>query len=174
MVQFTENHEKPEKSKKVSLILCTALQTIGWILLFNTACFFIMTLTRAELGTIENKQGLEIVINLICYWFALDFLILGVSVIIFGQLARFVIQQISRPGFLLRWGSKILIAAALLVVFWAICIYNIYKPLLPKNMIFIALLLFSVAVAIKTGVLILLAQILKRILPIIEESKVLV
>lgn len=174
MVQFIENQEKPEKSKKVSLILCTILQTIGWILLFNTACFFIMTLTSEELGTIENKQGVEIIINLICYWFALDFLILGVSVIVFGQLARFVIQQISRPGLLLRWGNKILIAAALLVVFWAICIYIIYKPLLPENMVFIAILLFSAAVAIKTGVLILLAQILKRILPIIEESKALV
>jgi hypothetical protein len=169
--KLTDESETP---KRTPLILCTILQTIGWIFLFNVAAILVMTLTGAQPGAIEDKQSVENVISLISYWFALDFLILGVSVIVFGQLARYVIQQISGPGLLLRWGSKVLVASACITVLWAIYIYKIYRPLLPANMISIALLLFISAVAIKASVLVLLAQILKRVLPIIEESKALV
>lgn len=169
-----ENKDELERPKRSSLILCTALQTIGWLLLVDIAIAFIMTMTGVKPGAIEQKQSIENVIVLIAYWFSLDFFILGITVIIFGQLARFVFQKSDQPGLLLRWGSKILIVFACLVLFWAICIYNIYKPLLPSNMILVALILFISAVTIKAAVLVLLAQILKRVLPIIEESKVLI
>lgn len=171
-----ENEEiakEAKKPKRTSLILCTIVQTIGWILLIQTTIFFIMILTGQH-KAIEDKQPAEIIITLIAYWFAMDFFILGASVIILGQLARFIIGQISRPGIMLRWGGEILLVFSFATVLWARCLYQSLKPLLPNEIVLPVLVIFTVAVAIKVSVLILLSQILKRVMPVIEESKTLV
>lgn len=168
-----ENLEEIRKPKHTSLILCTMLQTIGWILLIQTTAFFIMILTGKH-GTIADKQPVEIVIFLIAYWFALEFLILGVSVIILGQLVRFIIGQKIRPGLMLRRGSEILLFFAGTTVLWAIYIYQFFKPLLPEDMTLPALVIFMCAVGVNTSVLVLLSQIMKKVVPVIEEFKALV
>ncbi|MFA5553851.1 MAG: hypothetical protein WCZ89_03905 [Phycisphaerae bacterium] len=169
-----ENLDEIQKPKRTSLILCTIVQTIGWILLIQTTALFIMILTGYQ-KAIEDRQPAEIIMTLVAYWFALDFIILGASVIILGQLARFIIGQKICPGLILRRSSEILLLFACAAVIWGIYIYQFLKPLLPQDAIAaaFAVTIFA-AVAIKTSLLILLSQILKRIVPVIEEYKSLV
>ncbi|MFA5423341.1 MAG: hypothetical protein WC374_05735 [Phycisphaerae bacterium] len=173
-MEKNEINDEIVKPRSTSLILCTALQSIGWVFLFYTAMAFVMTITGVHPGAVEDKQPLETVINLITYWFVIDFILLGASVVIFGQLARLIFQKAQQqPGVLLRWGSRILIVVACISVFWLVWLYRIYAPIIPTHLFIVVPLFFGAAMT-KAAVLMLLAQILKRALPIIEESKSLV
>jgi hypothetical protein len=149
------------------------LQTIGWLLLIDVGIFFIATFLNPELGALDNKEPFEIVLSLSQYWFSIDFFFIGISAVILGQLARFIFQKTDRPGLLLRRGNIILIFFACLILFWAVLRYLYDKPSQPERW-GVFLLAFIFPALVKAFMLTLVAQILKRIIPIIEESKSLV
>jgi hypothetical protein len=163
-----------ERPKRTPLILCTILQTIGWLLLVDMAILLITTLLHPRPWAVEGKEPFDVLIVLTSYWFAIDFFFMGIAAVILGQLARFIFQKTDRPGLMLRWGSKILIVFACLTVLWAVFQYLSFKPSLPEAGSAFAVLAFFFPVAVKASMLILLAQILKRTIPIIEEFKALV
>jgi hypothetical protein len=164
---------KDENPKRTPMILCTILQTIGWLLLIDVGLLFITTLLHPGLGAFEDSEPFQTVLSLTQYWFSIDFFFIGISAVILGQLARFIFQKTDRPGLLLRHSNIILIFFACLILFWALLRYLYDKPSQPERW-GVFLLAFLFPALVKAFMLILTAQILKRIIPIIEESKTLV
>jgi hypothetical protein len=99
---------------------------------------------------------------------ACGLLALGIS-----QFIRYLTEEGYQPGRILRHGDKLLYAYAVYIIVdiaWALRYYHFALT----YQVFIDLLLAFLIMAGKIFILVGLAQLLKRILPMIEESKTLV
>ena len=162
--------------KKLKLLngFCTAIACIGWTLIiggwFWLIVFFIRTNSGAstELGEIQYLfYGISAV--------SFDFFFVGLGAIIVARLAKFIFEKGSSPTLMLRCGDKIFYLFAVLGILWAIFCHLIFAATIEDSA---TRFLYEQPALLptlgKAVILILLGQILKRILPVIQEYKTLV
>ena len=117
-----------------------------------------------------------------------NYLLLGIVVLGVAQFIRYLYESDYKPGWLLRNGSEVLYACAIIVVVGSIVSF-LYPPflrpitqagkdiyLLGDAIRHVYRLVISLSIPAFTEALLLggMAHILKRIMPVIEESKTLV
>jgi hypothetical protein len=168
-------NESIKQDRGVLKFLCLAVQVFGWALVFAGAVWFVRFVSRAAEPNLEGVAEISCILYAVSA-FAFDFFFVGLASAILAQLARYFFEGEGKPGLLLRCGDKILYAFACLGILWAVLRYRSLSIVVaqepdPRLLYAQALLLPTIA---KSVVLIGLGQILKRILPIIEESKTLV
>jgi hypothetical protein len=160
------------QNRKLLNFYCVAARVIGWVLVILSAMpsllipYIISGVFHEYPGGILPLLGalLEVLFGR---------LPLGVIVLGVAQLIRYVSESEYQPGWLLRHGTGILYLFAALMITGPIIRYCFYihgiKPVDSSSIV--GHLLADVS---KMLILIGLGQILKRILPVIEESKTLV
>ncbi|HUW20016.1 MAG TPA: hypothetical protein VMW16_12010 [Sedimentisphaerales bacterium] len=164
-----------KKDRRVLKFLCLAVQFFGWALVFGGAVWFIGFVSRAGVASLEAVAAIKCILYAVSA-FVFDFFFVGLASVILAQLARYFLQGEGKPGLMLRCAEGILYVFACSGIFWALFRYRCLSIVVahepdPQLLYAQALLLPTIA---KFVLLIGLAQILKRILPIIEESKTLV
>ena len=165
-----------EKNRKLLLFYYWAIRIVGWLILFMGGLGILMLLIKqCQVGwgqsvTITGAQGL-----FQRSWFILmvtSLISLGVA-----QFVRYLFDSKYRPGWILRYGDKILYIFAFFVVWHSVAMLISYfsRPDIADLAVWllnvIPMLLLNLA---KILALLGLAQILKRLILVIEESRTLV
>ncbi len=162
--------------KKLKLLsgLCTAIACIGWTLIIGGWFWLIVFFTRATplaltgLGEIHFLfYGISAV--------SFDFFFVGLGAIIVARLAKFIFEKESTPTLMLRCGDKIFYLFAVLGILWAIFRHLIFAAAIEDSAIrFLYEQPALLPTLGKAVILILLGQILRYLLPVIQEYKTLV
>ena len=165
-----------EQNRRLLKFYYIATRIIGWlIMLLGIMVFLGFINTQGQIGWSQLISA---------KWFVKIFQRSGIFIICTGllslgaaQLIRYLFDSESQPGWTLRHGSKILYVFAFLVFWHAIFIVMLYFPTsdIPNPFLRLFQVLPTLlSVAAKLLALIGFAQSLKRIMPMIEESRTLV
>lgn len=110
--------------------------------------------------------------------FVFEFVMPGLIALLLAQLVRYMLESDYKPSWILRCGDKILYVYAALLIVQNILIYYALPSRVgllgngPGHLLLVQPLI--VPLATKILILVGLGQILRRIIPVIEESKTLV
>jgi len=166
-------NEVIEKNKRLLKFYCTAVRIIGWCILLVAAIIIIAEMVSG--GRLIDAKGvlrLYMLEGLLFRYMLPAFLALLVA-----QFIRYLYEVEHQPGWILRHGDKILYVYAFIVVLNAIW-QHVYFVLLQHSDIGTSKLLYVFLTVLLTGakalILVGFAQILRRVIPVIEESKTLV
>jgi hypothetical protein len=170
-----------EKNRRLLKFYYMAARIFGWVLICGGTIWFLMfvLLTLAvddAAGSIGWPHTLDnFVYSTSSYVF--EFAMLGLIALLVAQLIRYMLESEYTPGYVLRFGDKILYTYAALLIGQNTLIYYILNrellsTLKPGHFIFIKPLI--VPLAAKILILVGIGQILHRLLNVLEESKTLV
>ena len=177
MNEFIEQNRQLLKFYRLAARVC------GWVLICGGIVWFLLFIfcTLAAMDA-AGSMGFPYASENFIYAsvsFVFEFVLPGLFALLVGQLMAYMLQSGYTPGWLLRCGDKILYTYAALLVVQNIVIY--YALLMrvgllgnqsPGHLLFVQPLV--VPLVVKILILVGLGQILRRIIPVIEESKTLV
>ena len=156
-----------EKNRRLLNIYCVVARIIGWVLLITAGTWTVSTLSGYSSFSLPCVMPITIFIRIL-----VGLVILGVA-----QFIRYLFETEYKPGWILRHGEKILYLYAALRIIRITFLFFVdakrmgdpiyYSPwgFLEAN---------GLPVVASALILVGLAQILRRVMPIIEESKSLV
>jgi hypothetical protein len=167
-----------EQNKKLLSFYYWAVRIGGWFLL-TLSLLAVMGHSVALSSRIADSQEFsrywhhDVPWGMFTYLLPVGLLALGVT-----QLIWYLLGTDHRPGWILRHADKLLYVYTVIMLGYYIwmCIYelNITRAWDTNVEFIIRILVAVVFVAVKILALVGLAQILKRLLPVIEESRTLV
>ena len=170
-----------EENRQLLEFYCTAARIFGWVLICGgTIWFLLFVLVTLAVNDAAGEIGWPHTLDNFVYStssFVFEFAMLGLIALLVAQLIRYILESKYTPGYVLRFGDKILyVYAALLTVQNILIYYILHLGLLSKLNPGRFLLAQPLIVPLAAKILILvgLSQILRRLMPIIEESKSLV
>lgn len=156
-----------EKNKGLLKFYCVAARIIGWVLLITAGTWTVSTLSGYSSFSIPFVMPITIFIRIL-----IGLVILGVA-----QFIRYLFETEYKPGWILRHGEKILYLYAALRVTRITFLFFVDAKRM-GDFIYYSPWAFLVGnglpVLASALILVGLAQILRRVMPIIEESKTLV
>ena len=164
-----------KKNSALLKLYCVVAGIIGWLLIVGGIFWFIQSASSMDTSTARRPEGLMYLITSMLFDFVLPGLIaLGVM-----QFIRYVFEDKGKPGCLLGMADWLFYVYAVFLTLKAYFKYIWYNDwyaeaisLETSRLLFIQpFLLPTVA---KVLILVGLGQILRRLLPVIEESKTLV
>jgi hypothetical protein len=169
MVQFIEKH------RRLLQAYCLIARILGWFLILG-GVFWVALVRRNMVGGLPHIPDI-LKISYALQAVILNFVFLGLVALGVAQFIKYVFAREDQPGFLLRIGDKILYVYAGLLILgailtWVFQMLAIKAAAVPTFLISFAGLLLPAMV--KALILIGLGKILKRVIPVIEESKTLV
>ena len=166
-----------QKNKKLLNFYYTALRLSGWILLTLGTCSYAIIIAIARNLGVEAVSVTAVNMPLK----SLHLILFGLLGLGIAQLIQYISDPNSKPGFILRHGNKFLYVYVILTLI-VMVMRNVYAVKYLTNVdvrnaqvLFFATSITSfVLFAAKALILIGVAQFLKRVMPIIQESKTLV
>jgi len=165
-------NEFVERNRRLLTIYCVAARIIGRVLLVVPGIIIVVEALRGELSG-DSRLLIPMMVRVV----VLNFIFLGLLVLGVGQFIRYVFETQSRARWILRHGDKILYLYAALVVLGAVWQW-VFTAMAVKStvcaMFFPFLVSWLLPATAKALILIGLGQVLRRVLPVIEESKTLV
>ena len=163
-----------DKKLKLLSSLCTAIACIGWTLVIGGWFWLIMFFTRAYTGVSPGLGEIQFLFYGISA-VSFDFFFVGLGAVIVARLAKFIFEKESAPTLMLRCGDKIFYLFAVLGILWGVFRHLIFATAIEDST---TRFLYQQPALLptlgKVIILILLGQILKRLLPVIQEHKSLV
>lgn len=180
-------NEFVEKNRKLLKIYCIVARILGWVLTIGGVFWFFLTIsTSTDVSFLDESPD-----PLLC--FLIFFLLYAVSSLLFdfflpglialgvAQLLRYLITVDYKPDFILRNADRLLYIYAVFLVLTNLCRYSWYVDfkfleIVSKSESSRILFMqpFLLPTLAKVLILVGIAQILRRLLPVIEESKTLV
>jgi len=164
-----------EQNKRLLRFYCVAARIIGGVLIFGGFIWFLLILAGPLQKVSAGRGQIEIILYSASS-LVFDFLSPGLIALGVTDFITCLLQKEYRPGPILRNGkaflylyAAFLVGGAAVEYFWYIRIVEEFRP---SHLLFAQALLLPIAA--KVLILVGLAQILKRIMPVIEESKTLV
>jgi len=161
-----------EKNRGLLRFYCIAARTMGWILIIVAPLGAIVSLFKGLPGGERLRSWMlyELSEQLIRH------LLLGLVMLSLAKFVRYLYENDYQPGWILRHGDKVLYlyAACLIVshIVWYCFQMTIRSHDLTDTLLFFV---FWETPALVMGLIFIgMGQVLRRILPIIEESKTLV
>jgi len=165
-----------QKNKKLLKFYYTALRLSGWMLLIFVICSSIVSIVVAKNSTPMIKEQILTMVPM--SYFTLTFLALfGIGL---AQLIRYLFDSNYKPGSILRHGDKFLYAYVVFTLIVATIHFIDFVQFLrmsdmePQFIFLSNSITYFVYFVAKAIVLIGMAQFLRRLMPMIEESKSLV
>jgi len=156
-----------EKNRRLLRFYCVAARIIGWVLLTVPG---IIALVEVLKGSLPGGNKLLI---LMVRAVVLNFMFLGLIALGVAQFIRYVFERQYQPGWILRNADKILYVYAVLIVLGAVW-QCVSQTMITYSLFFSFLVTWLLPAIAKALILTGLGQILRRILPVIEESRTLV
>jgi len=162
------------QNRRLLKFYCIVACIFGWLLLIGGSFWFIISISSVD---IDNNERPDILLHLIASLFY-DFTLPGLMALAVMQYIRYLFENERKPG-ILRNGDKILYMYAIFLVvktyfkyFWYTAWYAKLIESEASRLVFMQpFLLPTVA---KVLILVGFGQILRRLIPVIEESKTLV
>lgn len=164
-------------NKKFLKFYYAVLRLAGWILLMLGLCSYGITILIARnlgtsaLGAVALNMPLR----------SLEFILFGLLGLGIAQLIRYLFDPEGDPGFILRNGHRFIYAYVVLILTVMVIKNIVTIQYLTRNTIENSLGIYTVTFAssiilfaAKALILIGLAHFLKRIIPVIQESKTLI
>ena len=169
-----------EKNSRLLRMYCLVVRTIGWFLLVGGAIW--LTYALSELYMINNKtphQEPSGAMTLTCFTLACDFLLPGLLAFVISQLLDYLIRPEGKAGLMLRLADKLCYcyAAFLFVKIFTSRLWVINNKYFEASQFYRMLftqMILSIPLLAVILVLIGVGVIIKRLLPVIDESKTLV
>lgn len=164
-----------EKNRALLHSYYVGARIIGWLLLIIALVTAVVKTLSGFSDTNENFRFYMI----FRFWeqLVLGFLLLGLILLGFAQFVRYLYESEYRPGFLLRHGDKVLCLYALGLIVSPILGYfsrMIIVGYTGTVNLFLFLLGGIMPAIAKALIFVGMAKILKRMVPMVEESKTLV
>ena len=163
-----------EKNRRLLKIYCIAARTIGWVLLITAVVFAVVKLFS---GFSVDEQHRSYMLYLLYQQLTLSFVLLGLVLLGLAQFVRYLSESDYQPGWILRHGDKVLYLYAAILIISPVS-HHYFQMTVIRNVSAVSFFLFFLSAelpAVAKGLIIIgIARILNRIVPIIEESKTLV
>ena len=170
-----------EKNSRLLRIYCVVAKVVGWFLLLAGtlwlayAIWGIYTINAGQIRTAQQRQSIEVTTYL-SLTHAFDFVILGLLAFSISQLLVYIIRPEVKAGLMLRLADKLCYIYVVVSIVSAFVTAFTNSKLLEASqcyrMLFIAPLLSPLPA--KIILLIGAGMIIRRLLPVIDESKTLV
>ena len=166
-----------EKNKRLLHFYCETLRTIGLLILILglvSVCAITTLVLLSKFGYWHAPKSFEMIIAMPLGAFNIFFI--GIGILGLMQFIRYLVERDYKPGWILRHGDMFFYLYALLTILSVVWVYTIAPSYRSPSaytgvfVIFVAVFSTTVKVLILVG----LGQILRRIMPVIEESKTLV
>lgn len=167
-----------EKNRQLLRTYCVAARTIGWVLICGGGFWFLLFVfcilavsdAAGSIGWSYNDENFLYASSV----FVSDFIFPGLLALVLGQIIRCILETEYKAGWFLRFGDKILYVYAVAVIGRAVSRYYIlHAGLLGKfgsgHLLFIQPVI--VPIAAKILIIIAFGILLRRVLPVIEDSK---
>lgn len=170
-----------EKNRALLKFYCTAARVFGWTLICGGTVWFLLFVfcilavsdAAGEIGWPYTDENFLYASSA----FVVDFVFPGLLALMVGQLIKYMLETEYRPGWVLRYGDKILYVYAVAVIGLTVSRYCVLPAYLLEKFGSGRLLFLQpiiVPLAVKVLIIVAIAIILRRIMPVIEESKTLV
>jgi len=156
-----------EENKGLLKFYCIAAQIIGWVLLITAGTWTVSILSGYSRSSMPSVMPIAIFIRIL-----VGLVVLGVA-----QFIRYLFETEYKPGWILRHGEKILYLYAALRVIRIAFLFFLDAKKMGDSVYYSPwgfLVLNGLPVVAGALILVGLAQILRRVMPVIEESKTLV
>lgn len=157
-----------EKNRRLLQIYHLAAKIIGWVLIAMAPIFIVVQFLALK-GIDEHHSYLMLlpIRDAILSYMFLGLIILGIA-----RFIRYLYEEQSQPGWILRHTEKFLYLYAVLVAVGFLIEFTKFSTYSSQATSY--LLIQLIHIASKVLILVGLGHILRRILPVIEESKTLV
>ena len=164
-----------EKHRTLLKLYCIVARIIGWLLIIGGVFWFILTASSFDIDGSVRPEGLLYLISSMLF----DFMLPGLIALGVMQFIRYVFEDTDKPGCILRNADRLFYMYAVFLTLKSYFKYRFFTEwyaeaisLEPSRLLFIQpFLLPTVA---KVLILVGLGQVIRRIIPVIEESKTLV
>ena len=175
-----------EKNRKLLRFYCLVARIIGWILTIGGVFWFFLTVAASRNVSFEESPDPLLCVLTFFFLYAFssllyDFFLPGMIAFGVAQLLRYLITDDYKPDFILRNANKLLYIYAAFLVLTNICRYSWYVDfkfleIVSKSEFSRILFMqpFLLPTLAKVLILVGIAQIFRRLLPVIEEYKSLV
>ncbi len=165
-----------ENNKPLLKIYCIAARIIGWCILLVAAIMIIAEILSG--GRFIGAKGVDRLYML--EGLLLRYMLPAFLALLVAQFIKYLYEVEHQLGWILRYGDKILYVYAVIVVlnniwqhlYYIIVRYSDFEKFGTSKLFYVVLALLLTGA--KALILVGLAQILRRIIPVIEESKTLV
>jgi hypothetical protein len=173
-----------EKNSRLLRIYCVVAKCVGWFLLLAGTLWLafaisgIYTINAGQSGTAQQRELLEIS-TYVSVTHAFDFVIPGLLAFSISQLLVYVIRPEVKAGLMLRLADKlcyIYVAVLIVEVFLGVYLFFTNPKFLEISQGYRAIFIqpFLNPLPAKIILLIGAGMIIRRLLPVIDESKTLV
>lgn len=163
-----------EKNRRLLKIYCVAARTVGWVLLIIAAVIAVVKLFS---GFSVDDRLRSYMLYMLCQQLTLSFVLLGFVLLGLAQFVRYLSENDYQPGWILRHGDKVLYLYAIALIIAPVLNYYFQMTVI-RNVSAGSLLLYFLSAllpAVAKGLIFVgMAQVLQRIVPMVEESKTLV
>ncbi len=156
-----------ERNRWLLKFYCVAARIIGWALLFTAGTWTVSILSGYSRSSMPFVTSISIFIRIL-----VGLVVLGVA-----QFIRYLFETEYKPSWILRHGEKILYLYAALRVIRMAFLFFLREEMLGDSIYYSPwgfLVLNGLPVVAGALILVGLAQILRRVMPVIKESKTLV
>ena len=154
------------KNRKSISMYCTALRITGWLLIVGLV---ILHIWRFSVHRLSSQS----VLYLSLPQFVVGGLFYGVFTLGLAQLVRYIFENDYQPGWLLRHACEIMCVYVVLLLASSI-LHHVYILRVGAKVDWSFLLSTIVLLVLRLLIIIGVAGILRRVMPIIAESKTLV
>ncbi|HUT28503.1 MAG TPA: hypothetical protein VMX13_01835 [Sedimentisphaerales bacterium] len=168
MNEFIKQHQR------LLHFYCEAAQALGWTLLLFVPSIGVVgrLLSGSMMSNWLSGKILYSVLVIFLNSMSLGLVLLGV-----GQFIRYLFDTECQPSWMLRNGTRVLYACAVIVIVSCV-LQQLWYTSLMKNvsnsLLLWRLLLTAIPALAKALILVGLGRILQKVMPVIEESKTLV
>ena len=170
-------NELIEKNRRLLRFCCDSLRSIGQVVLILgvlSVCAITTLALLSKFGNWQAPKSFEMIFTMMPLG-AFNIFFIGIGILGLAQFIRYLVERDYKPGWILRHGEMFFYLYALLTILSVVWLYTIAPSDRSAYMYrggAVILIVFSTAV--KVLILVGLGQILRRLMPIIEESKSLV
>jgi hypothetical protein len=163
-----------EKNRALLHSYFVGARIIGWLLLIIA---LVIAVVKGMSGFYADDQFRFLMRYRLCQQLAVSFVLLGLILLGLAQFVRYLYENEYRPGLILRYGDKVLYLYAIALIVGPILDHCFrmkaigYGGTVPLLLFLLSAILPAIARAL---IFVGMAKVLKRMVPMIEESKTLV
>jgi len=166
-----------EKNRRLLNFYCETLRTIGKVILILgllSVCAITTLALLSKFGNWRALKGFEIIIIAMPLG-AFNIFFIGIGILGLAQFIKYLVERDYKPGWILRHGDTFFYLYALLSILSVVWVYTIVpSDRSPSMYTGVSVILVVFSTAVRVLVLVGLGQILRHLMPVIEESKTLV
>lgn len=160
------------KNKGLLKFYCIVARITGWLVL-SVGCLAAASHSLALYSRIGDREALQAYLPHVPWGMITNFIPIGLLALGVGQFIRYLFNREHQPGWILRYGQQILCLWAAVYCVWVYFVeVGFNSPATTESLRRLIFLLPFLGA--KVLALVGLGQILRRIMPVIEESRTLV